>query len=262
MPRLTAAYKLNLASSRHCCSPHHKSTTPQAEAAGANRDDDAMDTAGEVACVDFWANGFGMRARIALRELGVAFRYIEEDLRVRERSELVRRMNPVHRSVPILIHGGRPVCGSLNILEYIDDTWGNKARCLLPKDPVHRAQARFWADFIDQKVFSTQTRFLKSKGDEKEVAKSELLDQLKRLDEVLGDKAFFAGDEFGFLDAALIPFSSMFRGYEQHGGFSLNAECPNLMRWVRRCKERESVKSVLPDEDEMYELHKKWYGIE
>ncbi|CAN6170935.1 unnamed protein product [Urochloa humidicola] len=233
-----------------------------------------MDTAGEVTCVDFWANGFGMRVRIALRELGVAFRYVEEDLRVRERSELVRQMNPVHRSVPILIHGGRPVLGSLNILEYIDDTWGNKAggdeaRCLLPKDPVHRAKdpvhrahARFWADFIDQKVFSTQTRFLKSKGEEKAMAKSELLDQLKRLEEVLGDKVFFAGDEFGFLDAVLIPFSTMFRGYEQHGNFGLDTECPNLMRWVRRCKERESVKSVLPDEDEMYELHKKWYGIE
>ena len=65
-----------------------------------------MDAASEsaVTCVDFWANGVGMRARIALRELGAAFEYVEEDL--------VRRMNPIHRSVPILIHRGRPVCGS------------------------------------------------------------------------------------------------------------------------------------------------------
>ncbi|KAF8714098.1 hypothetical protein HU200_028099 [Digitaria exilis] len=217
---------------------------------------------GEVTCVDFWANGFGMRARIALRELGVAFRYVEEDLRSGDRSELVRRMNPVHRSIPILIHGGRPVCGSVNILEYVDETWGNDGGPrLLPRDPLQRAHARFWADFVDQKVFSTQTRFLKSKGAEKEAAKEELLDQLRRLEEVLGDKTFLAGDEFGFLDAVLIPFSSMFHGYEQHGGFSLETECPSLMRWVRRCKERDSVKSVLPDEDEMYELHKKWYGI-
>ncbi|CAD6221192.1 unnamed protein product [Miscanthus lutarioriparius] len=222
------------------------------------------DEADQVTVVDFWANGFGMRARIALRELGVAFRYVEEDLRVRERSELVRRMNPVHRSVPILIHDGRPVCGSINILEYVDEVWGNKASrpSLLPHDPLQRAHARFWADFVDQKVFSTQTKFLKSKGDEKAAAKAELLEQLKRLEEVLGDKTFFAGDEFGFLDAVLIPFSSMFYGYQQHGGFDLDVECPGLMRWVRRCKERESVKDVLPDEDEMYELHKKWYGIE
>lgn len=221
-------------------------------------------TGGEVTCVDFWANGFGMRARIALRELGVAFTYVEEDLRVRERSDLVRRMNPVHRSIPILVHDGRPVCGSVNILEYVDEVWGRRtaARRLLPADPLQRAQARFWVDFIDKKVFSTQTKFLKSKGEEKEMAKAELIGQLKCLEEVLGDKAFFAGDEFGFLDAALIPFSSMFHGYEQHGGFSFDSECLVLMRWVRRCRERDSVKSVLPDEVEMYELHKKWYGIE
>ena len=106
----------------------------------------------EVVCVDFWANLFGMRVLIALRELGVSFEYIEEDLRVRERSELVRRMNPVHRSIPILIHHGRPVCGSVNIVEYIDEVWGEEAH-LLPGDPTGRADARFWADFIDLKVY-------------------------------------------------------------------------------------------------------------
>jgi glutathione S-transferase len=71
--------------------------------------------------VDFWCNEFGMRARIALREKRVPFEFVEEDLRVRQRSDLVRRMNPVHRSIPILIHAGRPVCGSMNIVEYVDE---------------------------------------------------------------------------------------------------------------------------------------------
>ena len=111
-------------------------------------------------------------------------------------------------------------------------------------------------------MFSTQTRFLKSKGEEKAAGKERLLDQLRSLEEVLGERTFFAGNEFGFLDAVLIPFSSMFPGYEQHDGFSLETECPNLTRWVRSCKERDNVRRILPDEDEMYELHKKWYGIE
>ncbi|XP_037474993.1 glutathione S-transferase 3-like [Triticum dicoccoides] len=215
----------------------------------------------EVTCVDFWCNEFGMRVRIALRELGVPFEYIEEDLRVRERSELVRRMNPVHRSIPILIHHGLPVCGSVNIIEYIDEVWGEETR-LLPGDPADRADARFWADFIDHKVFSTQTKFFTSKGEEKEAAKEELVEHLKRLEEVLGDKCFFSGDEFGFLDVVFIPFSSMFYGYEQHGGIDLEAECPKLTRWEKRCRERESVSEVLPDGKVQYELHKKFYGIE
>nr|BAJ98279.1 predicted protein [Hordeum vulgare subsp. vulgare] len=119
----------------------------------------------EVVCIDFWANLFGMRVLIALRELGVSFKYIEEDLRVCERSDLVLRMNPVHRMVPILIHHGRPICNSINILEYIDEVWGHRQETqaggtrLLPIDPLHRAYARFWADFVDNKVCRTTTLF-------------------------------------------------------------------------------------------------------
>ncbi|XBI96869.1 hypothetical protein VPH35_033090 [Triticum aestivum] len=164
-----------------------------------------------------------MRVRIALRELGVPCEYVEEDLRVRERSDLVRRMNPVLHMVPILIHRGRPVCGSVNIVEYIDEVWG-EAR-LLPSNPVDRAHARFWADFVDH-------------------------------------KGFFSGDEFGFLDIVTIPFSSMFHGYEQLGRFDLDVECPRLTYWAKRCKQRESVRAVLPDDTEMYEFHKEWYGIQ
>ncbi|CAL5067056.1 unnamed protein product [Urochloa decumbens] len=213
-----------------------------------------------VTCVDFWCNEFGMRARIALREKRVPFEFVEEDLRVRHRSDLVRRMNPVHRSIPILIHGGRPVCGSMNIVEYVDDVWTQEeaeAGRLLPADPLERARARFWADFVDQK-----TRFFTSRGEEKRAAMAELLGHLRRLEAVLGDKAFFGGDEFGFLDVALVPFSAMFYGYEQHGGVDMEAECPALVRWVKRCGEREGVREVLPSGLDMYQIHKEFYQIE
>jgi glutathione S-transferase len=116
-----------------------------------------------VTVVDFWCNEFGMRARLALREKRVPFEFVEEDLRVRERSELVRRMNPVHRAIPILIHAGRPVCGSLNIVEYVDEVW--TSRQLLPADPLERANARFWADFVDQKVRRTSGPGLRRRND-------------------------------------------------------------------------------------------------
>ncbi|TVU41383.1 hypothetical protein EJB05_14892, partial [Eragrostis curvula] len=215
----------------------------------------------DVRCVDFWCNEFGMRARIALREKRVGFEFVEEDLRVRERSDLVRRMNPVHRSIPILIHDGRPVCGSMNIVEYVDEAWRGETR-LLPADSVERAHARFWADFVDNKVYPAQTRFFTGRGEAKAAALAELLAHLRQLESVLGDKAFFGGDEFGFLDVAFVPFSAMFYGYEQHGGVSMEAECPRLMRWVRRCEERESVRSVLPSGVDMYDIHKEFYGIE
>lgn len=108
--------------------------------------------ASEVLVVDFWANGFGMRVRIALMEKGIHYEHKEGDLRIPQRSPLVLEMNPVRKSVPILIHKGRPVSDSLAILEYIDETWKEGFSLLLPKDPYERAQARFWVHFIDNKV--------------------------------------------------------------------------------------------------------------
>eukprot|EP00268_Persea_americana_P067504 TRINITY_DN93042_c0_g1_i1.p1 TRINITY_DN93042_c0_g1~~TRINITY_DN93042_c0_g1_i1.p1 ORF type:complete len:171 (-),score=42.22 TRINITY_DN93042_c0_g1_i1:15-527(-) len=170
-------------------------------------------------------------------------------------------MNPVYKSVPVLIHGGRPICDSLVILQYIDEAW-KVGPTLLPQDPHQRAHARFWSDLINKKVFSSQTKFLKSKGEDKEAAKQELIEDLKLLEAALGDEPYFGGEYFGFLDVVFIPFTSMFHGYESHGNFKIEDECPKLMAWVERCIERESVSKILPDPIEMYDIHKKWYEIE
>lgn len=113
-----------------------------------------MTTENDVVVVNFWGNGFGMRVRIALEEKGVTnYEYKEIDLTAIQRSQLVLEMNPVQRSVPILIHQGRPVCESINILEYIDEIWkGDGVPNFLPHDPSKRAFSRFWVHFIDNKV--------------------------------------------------------------------------------------------------------------
>ncbi|XP_022848613.1 glutathione S-transferase 3-like [Olea europaea var. sylvestris] len=223
-----------------------------------------MDMSGscEIVVVDFWANGFGMRVRIALEEKGIMYKYEEENLENPQRSQLVLDMNPVRKSVPILIDEGKPVCDSLAILEYIDERWKDGFPSLLPEDPYERAVARFWAQYVDNKIFDTQAKFLKSKGETKEDVKKELIGQLKLLDDALGEKLYFGGDKFGYLDVAFIPFSSMFSGYESHGSFKLEEECPKLSAWVKRCLAREGVSRVLPDFHQIYEIHKKWYGVE
>ena len=105
--------------------------------------------ADEVVLLDFWPSPFGMRVRIALAEKGIKYENKEEDLR--NKSPLLLQMNPVHKKIPVLIHNGKPICESLAALQYIDEVWHDRPP-LLPSDPYQRAQARFWADYVEKKV--------------------------------------------------------------------------------------------------------------
>ena len=100
--------------------------------------------------LNLWASPFGMRVLIGLEQKGIKYEYQEENLS--SKSELLLQMNPVHKMIPVLIHNGKPVCESLSILEYIDEAWAN-CNPLLPSNSYDRARARFWADFVDKKVF-------------------------------------------------------------------------------------------------------------
>lgn len=103
----------------------------------------------EVVLLDFWPSPFGMRVRIALAEKGIEYEGREEVLS--NKSPLLLKMNPVNKQVPVLIHNGKPISESLIIVQYIDEVWSHNSP-LLPSDPYHRANARFWADYVDKKV--------------------------------------------------------------------------------------------------------------
>lgn len=47
-----------------------------------------------------------------------------------------------------------------------------------------------------------------SKGEEHKEGKKELISIFKTLEETLGDKSFYGGTTFGFLDIGLIPFTA------------------------------------------------------
>ena len=104
----------------------------------------------QVKVLNLWASPFGMRVLIRLEEKGVKYEYQEENLS--SKSELLLQMNPVHKKIPVLIHNGKPVCESLIILEYIDEAWAS-SNPFMPSNAYDRARARFWADFVDKKVF-------------------------------------------------------------------------------------------------------------
>ncbi|CAH9099127.1 unnamed protein product [Cuscuta epithymum] len=213
----------------------------------------------EVILLDFWPSMYGMRVRIALAEKEIKYEYREEDLK--NKSDLLLKMNPVHKKIPVLIHNGKPVCESTIVVEYIDEVWKDKAP-LLPSDSYQKSQAKFWADYVDKKVHDPGMKAWTSKGEEQEAAKKEFIEVLKVLEGELGEKPYFGGEKFGFVDVSLIGFYSWFYVYETFGHFSIEAECPKLIGWAKRCMERESVSKSLPDPHKVYEfalmLKEKW----
>ncbi|KAI3525334.1 hypothetical protein L2E82_51568 [Cichorium intybus] len=216
----------------------------------------------EVILLDFWASMYGMKVRIALAEKGVSYQYREEDLR--NKSHLLSNMNPVHKKIPVLIHNGKPICESTIIVEYIDEVWKDKAP-LFPSDSYGKARARFWADFIDKKVFLIGRTMCMTIGEEQEAARKECIYSLKLMEEELGDKPYLGGESFGYLDLCLIPIYSRFHAYKTYGGMNIEQECPKLMAWAKRCLNKESVSNSLPDQLKVLgfvqHLRKK-YGLE
>ncbi|GMJ13815.1 glutathione S-transferase TAU 25 [Hibiscus trionum] len=216
----------------------------------------------EVVLLNFWFCPFAGKVRIALAEKGIEYESMEQDMV--NKSDLLLKMNPVHKKIPVLIHNGEPICESQIIVQYIDEIWPHKSP-LLPLHPYQRAIARFWADFIDNKICDLGRKIWKTKGEEKEAAKKEFMESLKLLEGELGDKAYFGGENLGYVDVQLLPFCSWFYAQEKFGDFSIETECPKLIAWTRRCWEKESVSHSLPDQDKIYSFVldvRKRFGID
>ncbi|XP_021736084.1 probable glutathione S-transferase parA [Chenopodium quinoa] len=203
----------------------------------------------EIVLLDVWASPYAMRVRVALVEKGV--KYVCQPQNLVDKSSLLLEMNPIHKKVPVLIHNGKPICESLVIVEYIDEVWPESSP-LLPIDPYQRSQARFWGDFIDKKIFVGAKELRMAEGQEKENKAKDFLENLKILEGVIGNEKFFGGDTFGYVDVALVPITSWYDVLETCGNFSIEVNCPKIMAWTRRCKERHSVSSSLPDPNKVY----------
>ncbi|KAI0499938.1 hypothetical protein KFK09_018146 [Dendrobium nobile] len=215
----------------------------------------------DVKLIGLWASPFVVRARIALNLKGIEYEFLEEE--PGKKSELLLKSNPVYKKFPVLIHGGKPICESLLIVQYIDEVWPSSGFSILPADAYDRAISRFWAAYIDDKLPTQGPALLDSTNEDSQAkAKAKVLSALQQLEKAFVDcskgKSFFGGDSIGFIDIALGSLLGWLEASKIIAGINVldETKTPRLVEWAERFCSAEAVKEVLPEAEELVEFRK------
>ncbi|XP_060217891.1 glutathione transferase GST 23-like [Lycium barbarum] len=196
-----------------------------------------------------WSSRFGLRIAWALHIKGVEYDAIFEDLS--QKSPELLQYNPIHKKVPVLVHKGKPICESLVILEYIDETW--KEAPLLPQDPYEKAMARFWAKFGDEKLLPSIWSVFTGQGEEKKEALGPAMQNLELLEEQLKEKKFFGGEEIGYLDLVFGWLAYLLDVFEEAIDLKLfdAGKFPHLSAWMKNFYDAPVIKEHCPPRDKL-----------
>ncbi|CAA6654419.1 unnamed protein product [Spirodela intermedia] len=181
---------------------------------------------GELKLYGAWASPYVQRVRLALKLKALDYEYVEENLA--NKSAALLHLNPVHRKVPILLHGDRPIAESAVILEYIDETWPRRFP-LMPADPRERAAVRFWCHFGSDKMFPSLTAVIHSADEvQRAAAVGEVRENLKLLEDegLLPRRRFFGCEKLGFLDIVLGVDAHFLRGVTEVAEVDLGETSP------------------------------------
>lgn len=102
-------------------------------------------------------------------------------------------------------------------------------------------------------IYSFGRRVRTAKDEQEEEAiKKEFIECLKIIEGELGNKRYFGGERFGYVDLVLIPITSWFYSFETCEEFSIESECPKIVGWAKRCMEMDSVAQSLPDPSKIH----------
>ncbi|KAI7728136.1 hypothetical protein M8C21_007131, partial [Ambrosia artemisiifolia] len=182
------------------------------------------------------------------------YEYIEQNLA--PKSEFLLKSNPVHKKVPVLLHADKPpICESQIIIEYLDEIRPDLFQ-LLPSVSLDRANCRFWATYIDTKFFPLYEELRKTT---KKVGQEEIKEQMIEATQLLEEafikssngKAYFGGDQVGYLDVVLGCFIRWTKHVDELNDFNTFDEVrtPKLAKWAKTIASHEALKSVTPGKE-------------
>lgn len=152
--------------------------------------------------------------------------------------------------VPVLKVDGEVLFESAVINEYVDEITGGE---LQPKEPLARAKNRAWIEYASNMLGTGyMMKMSKDKG-EYDKHRSDLLSQMQRIENQLGDGPWFNGDQFSLADTAFAPVF-MHDAVADYRFSIIDIESlPKISAWSKRLLAMPAVKgSVVADFETLF----------
>ncbi|XP_074297613.1 putative glutathione S-transferase [Silene latifolia] len=206
----------------------------------------------QVKLFGVWGCPFSTRVEIALKLKGIKYEYVKEDMR--NKSQELLKYNPITKKIPIFVHNEKPVIETLVIIEYIDEIW--KENPLLPINPYERAQTRFWAKFIEEKIGATSSKALPMRGQGTQEAIDELLTQLEIFEKEMKGNKLFKENINKFLDVIGLYVIYWIPILQEVAGKDVftRDKFPEIYNWADDILNCNIIKDNLPNREKMLTL--------
>ena len=144
------------------------------------------------------------RVRIVMHEKDITEHDIVSFIDDPERNEDLKQVNP-DATLPTFYDRGMTLREPGVIMEYLDDRFPHPP--LMPVDPIGKARARVWLLGIERDLYGQLKDVCSSGSTKRGRARETVQTFLQRLTIELrqNDRKFFAGENFGMIDASLAP---------------------------------------------------------
>lgn len=199
---------------------------------------------------------FVQRAAIVLLEKNVPFERINVDLSAKP--DWFLALSPTGK-VPVLkvrqANGEDAILfESMVICEYLEETQGGAP--MYPDDALLRARQRAWIEFATPTLAEAWQFLNATDMATAEAKRAAFRDRLQKLEAELGSGPFFAGADFGMVDAVYAPLFRYFGIIDPAVSQAIFANLPRVSAWRVVLAARSSVRdAVVEDYAERFREH-------
>jgi glutathione S-transferase len=193
---------------------------------------------------------FAHRVRLVLAEKDIDYRLTEIDLS--DKPQAFLKISP-YGKVPALRHGGTHVCESAIINEYLDETFPE--RPLLPRDPAGRAQARFWIDFANSRLFAATASLLYGPHRQnrapalEQIATALRFIETEALAKRPGNGPYWLGPQLSLVDLTFYPWFEQLAALQHLRDVRMPSDLSRLAQWRDAVGRREPVRAIAKSPD-------------